>query len=179
MPDDPTSAGDTPAASGAEMAKRALAAARAAADAKRLEHERGAAARRRAETRAVNARPRDRDAAEPTAFGAAIEELLADRGWSGDATVAAVTSNWEQTVGPELAAHCQPVSLRSGVLTISAESTAWATQIRLLQRQLVARIDETAGVGVVRSIVVQGPTGPSWSHGPRRVPGPGPRDTYG
>ena len=62
---------------------------------------------------------------------------------------------------------------------ITAESTAWATQIRLLSRQVLARIDATAGAGVVRSIQVHGPAAPSWSHGSRRVRGPGPRDTYG
>jgi predicted nucleic acid-binding Zn ribbon protein len=104
---------------------------------------------------------------------------LADRGWQGDAAVAAVTADWESAVGEDLAAHCRPESLRAGVLTITAESTAWATQIRLLTAPLIARITESFGAGLVRSVVVHGPTGPSWTHGPRRVPGRGPRDTYG
>lgn len=165
--------------SGADLARAALAKARAAAEARRREHEGSAAARRRAVTRDANARPARPAADEPTSVGAALEELLADRGWQADAAVAAVTADWEVTVGPDLAAHCRPASLRAGVLTITAESTAWATQIRLLSEHLIARIAESFGGGLVRSVVVHGPTGPSWTHGPRRVPGRGPRDTYG
>ncbi|MGH3743521.1 MAG: DUF721 domain-containing protein [Mycobacteriales bacterium] len=176
MPDD--GAGPLP-TSGAVLARAALAKAREAAAARRREHEGSAAARRRAETREASPRPARPPADEPTSFGAALEELLADRGWQGDAAVAAVTADWEATVGADLAAHCRPASLRSGTLTITAESTAWATQIRLLSAQLIARIAQSFGEGLVRAVVVHGPTGPSWTHGPRRVPGRGPRDTYG
>lgn len=165
--------------SGAELARAALAKAREAAATRHREHEGSAAARRRADNREANARPARPTADDPTPFGTAIDELLADRGWQGDAAVAAVTADWDATVGAELAAHCRPVSLRAGTLTISAESTAWATQIRLLSAQLIARIGESFGEGLVRSVVVQGPVGPTWKHGPRGVPGRGPRDTYG
>lgn len=170
---------ERPSGSGAELARAALAKARATADARRREHDGSAAARRRAETRDANARPGRPRNDDPTPFGAALEELLTDRGWQGDAAVAAVTADWESTVGEDLAAHCRPASLRAGVLTITAESTAWATQIRLLSAALIARIAESFGEGLVRSVVVRGPTGPSWTHGSRRVAGRGPRDTYG
>lgn len=170
---------DDAGSTGAELARAALAKAREVAAARRREHEGSAAARRRAETREANARPARPPNDDPTSFGAALEELLSDRGWQADATVAAVTADWESTVGADLAAHCSPASLRAGVLTITAESTAWATQIRLLSAPLIARITETFGEGLVRSVVVHGPSGPSWTHGPRRVPGRGPRDTYG
>jgi predicted nucleic acid-binding Zn ribbon protein len=172
VPDEPT---------GPDLARDALARARADAAARRREHEGATAARRRADIRAANATPRRSASADgdPQPFGAAIEELLADRGWTAEATVAAVTANWAQTVGEDLAAHCTPVSLSGGVLTVEAESTAWATQIRLLQRHLLERIAAIAGTGVVRRLVVVGPTGPSWQHGRLRVRGRGPRDTYG
>jgi predicted nucleic acid-binding Zn ribbon protein len=41
------------------------------------------------------------------------------------------------------------------------------------------RIAEEVGDGVVDSITVQGPKGPSFKRGPRSVQGPGPRDTWG
>ncbi len=84
-----------------------------------------------------------------------------------------------QLVGAEVAEHTRPVQLSGGELTVQADSTAWATQLRLLQRQLLAKIAATVGDGVVKRLRVQGPTAPSWRHGPRHVPGRGPRDTYG
>ena len=88
-------------------------------------------------------------------------------------------ANWDRVVGPEIADHCQPVSLVDGELVLVAELTAWATQLRLLTKTLVVRVREYSGEGVVTKIVVRGPAQPDWRKGPRRVQGRGPRDTYG
>jgi predicted nucleic acid-binding Zn ribbon protein len=90
-----------------------------------------------------------------------------------------VFARWAQLVGADIAEHAQPVSLQDGELLVRASSTAWATQLRLLQRQLIARITTGAGPGVVTRIRVQGPAAPNWVHGPRHIRGRGPRDTYG
>jgi len=73
-------------------------------------------------------------------------------------------------VGREVAEHSEPVALREGVLTVQAASTAWATQLRLLQRHILARLGAGLGHGVVTSLRI---------HGSRHVSGRGPRDTYG
>ncbi len=70
-------------------------------------------------------------------------------------------------------------ALRDGELTVAAESTAWATQLRLLQRKLLTKIAAGVGTGVVTKLNIQGPAAPSWRHGQLRVRGRGPRDTYG
>ncbi len=110
-----------------------------------------------------------------------MRRLLADRGWEGTAASAAVLARWGALVGEEIAAHCHPVSLRDGELTLAAESTAWATQLRLpaVRDTLLARIRAELGPDVVRRVRVHGPTAPTWGSGPRRVAGRGPRDTYG
>ena len=53
---------------------------------------------------------------------------MADRGWEKHRGAASVLA-WDRIVGGEIAAHCRPVSLRGGELTLAAESTAWATQL--------------------------------------------------
>ncbi len=88
-------------------------------------------------------------------------------------------SRWAALVGDEVAEHAKPVTLQDGELTVQASSTAWATQLRLLQRQLLTKIAAGVGKDVVRRLKVQGPAAPSWRYGPRHVPGRGPRDTYG
>lgn len=121
--------------------------------------------------------PDDRD---PQPFGRLVSRVAMDRGWSPRLTDATVLGRWPQLAGTEIAEHCTPVSLRDGELVLQAESTAWATQLRQLQRQLLAKLAAAVGDGVVRRITVVGPSGqPSWRHGPRRVRGRGPRDTYG
>mgnify|MGYP003781476319 CR=1 FL=1 len=120
--------------------------------------------------------PDDRD---PQSFGSVVARVSLDRGWSPRLTDATVLGRWPQLVGSEIADHCTPVSLRDGELVLQAESTAWATQLRTLQRQLLGRLAAAVGRDVVKRIRVVGPAGPSWRHGPRSVRGRGPRDTYG
>ncbi len=86
---------------------------------------------------------------------------------------------WDAVVGEQIAAHATPTALNEGVLTVAAESTAWATQLRLVQAQLLAKIAAAVGDGVVTSLKISGPTAPSWRKGPRHIAGRGPRDTYG
>ncbi len=122
------------------------------------------------------ARPDDRD---PQPLGRLAAKLAADRGWREQLTSASVFGRWSDLVGADIAEHCTPVSLLDGELTVSASSTAWATQLRTLQRQLLIKIAAGVGSGVVKKLRVQGPSAPSWRKGPRTVRGRGPRDTYG
>ena len=71
------------------------------------------------------------------------------------AAVGAVFAGWEDAVGPTVAAHCRPVSLRNGVLTVSVEQPAWATQLRYLAADVIRRLEEVAGTGLVTRLEVR------------------------
>ncbi|MGW3960420.1 DciA family protein [Amycolatopsis sp. NPDC005003] len=119
------------------------------------------------------------DARDPQPLGQLVSRLMRDRGWNESVTSARVFAQWARLVGEDVAEHAQPVALKDGELTVRASSTAWATQLRLLQGKLLAKIAAGVGNGVVKRMRIQGPTAPSWRKGPRHVPGRGPRDTYG
>ena len=87
--------------------------------------------------------------------------------------------HWPSVVGHHIADHATPTGLRDGVLSVAAESTAWATQLRIVQNQVLAKIAVAVGDGVVTSLRITGPVAPSWRKGPRHIAGRGPRDTYG
>jgi predicted nucleic acid-binding Zn ribbon protein len=159
--------------SGVDLARAALARAREEARA------RGATPARRKRTSSGPSTSRQRDPGDPEPLGDTLNRLLAERGWDVSAAVAGVTQRWPEVAGEELAAHCRPDKFDDGVLTLVAEATAWATQIRLLVPQLHRRLDEVVGRGIVSRIEVHGPVGPDWRRGPLRVRGRGPRDTYG
>jgi predicted nucleic acid-binding Zn ribbon protein len=115
-------------------------------------------------------------------LGAALNRLITERGWEAPAAVAGVMGRWPQIVGPDIAAHCVPEQFdeTDAVLTVRCDSTAWATQLRLLARQLVARLNHELGHGTVRVIRVLGPAAPQRRYGRLRAPGSqGPRDTWG
>ncbi len=119
------------------------------------------------------------DARDPQLFGAASRDVAATRGWSAQVAEGAVFGRWRAVVGEQIAGHASPTNLYDGVLSVTAESTAWATQLRMMQAQLLAKIAAAVGDGVVTSLKITGPAAPSWRKGPRRVAGRGPRDTYG
>ena len=168
----PRGAGAGP--SGPDLVRAALSQAKAAARAKGIAP--GTARRARPTVNRSGSGP---DARDPQPLGTAISRLMADRGWEDTRSAAGVLANWASVVGPEIADHCQPTSLVDGQLVLVAESSAWATQLRLLTRTLQARLREHAGAAVVTTILVRGPAQPDWRKGPRRVQGRGPRDTYG
>src|SRR5262249_22304573 len=119
------------------------------------------------------------DERDPQPLGRLASRIATDRGWHQRLAGGQVFGRWAVIVGDDVAEHATPVELRDGVLTVQAGSTAWATQLRLLQRQLLAKIAAGVGNGVVTRLRVQGPAAPSWRYGPRHVSGRGPRDTYG
>ncbi|GGM09889.1 DciA family protein [Dactylosporangium sucinum] len=119
------------------------------------------------------------DPRDPQPFGDVLQRLVKQRGWQRPTAEAKVFGEWAQVVGEDVAAHCRPLKLEQGELTVEAESTAWATQLRMLAGKLLARIAGEVGHNVVTKLHIQGPTTPSWSRGPRRIRGRGPRDTYG
>jgi predicted nucleic acid-binding Zn ribbon protein len=119
------------------------------------------------------------DRRDPARAGDVLAGLVSSRGWEVTLAQARVFADWAAVVGPEIAARCRPVTLRAGELTIAAESTAWATQLRLLSATLLARVAAELGPNVVSVVRITGPAAPSWKHGPWSVRGRGPRDTYG
>jgi predicted nucleic acid-binding Zn ribbon protein len=119
------------------------------------------------------------DGRDPQTLGSVARDLTKSRGWSSQVAEGTVFAQWAVVVGEQIAEHAQPTALNDGVLSISAESTAWATQLRMVQAQLLAKIAAAVGDGVVRSVKITGPVAPSWRKGRLHTPGRGPRDTYG
>ena len=150
----------------------------------------GASTAARAASSRHGARPRRRTARpgfpahltgdDPQPLAAAIGGLLADEGWTLAAATGSVFGRWAQIVGGDLAAHTTPEKLTDGELTVAADSTAWATQVRLLSGQLVKRLNAEMGDGTVLRVRVTGPVTSTRQPGQWRVRGSrGPRDTYG
>ncbi|GAB3166252.1 DciA family protein [Myceligenerans halotolerans] len=175
-PDGSESSGEPSLTPPEEVARAALNRAKAAARAKGLRP--GSPARRsplaepRQETQGKNAR-------DPQLLGSVVGRLLREKGWTQDVSVGGVVGRWRDVVGDDVAEHCTPVTFEDHVLVVRADSTAWATQLRMLVPHLLRRMAEEIGEGVVEEVSVLGPAGPGFRRGPRAVRGPGPRDTFG
>ena len=115
--------------------------------------------------RVAGAHPDDRD---PQLLDTTVGRLVDDHGWELDLRVHGVFGRWAELVGAEVAAHCTPESFDDGRLVVRTDSTAWATQLKLLAPTVVRRLNEELGHGTVTVIEVLGPHGPSWKKGPAR-----------
>ncbi|BBY23758.1 DUF721 family protein [Mycobacterium stomatepiae] len=168
--------------SGIDLVRRTLEEARAAARAQGKDAGRGRGSN--AVPRRVTGQRRSwsgpgPDVRDPQPMGRVARDLAKKRGWSGRVAEGTVLGHWASVVGQQIADHATPTALSEGVLSVAAESTAWATQLRMIQAQLLAKIAAAVGNGVVTSLKITGPAAPSWRKGPRHISGRGPRDTYG
>jgi predicted nucleic acid-binding Zn ribbon protein len=133
--------------------------------------------RRPTETQVSGAHPDDRD---PQLLGATVDKLVGDQGWELELRMRGVFARWPELVGEEIAAHATPETFADGRLVVRTDSTAWATQLKLLLPTVLKRLNEDLGAGTVTLVEVLGPHGPSWKKGRLSSrDGRGPRDTYG
>ncbi|MBB5832967.1 DUF721 domain-containing protein [Brachybacterium aquaticum] len=121
------------------------------------------------------------DPRDPQGIQSVLKKVLGNLGWMEGMSTGRVLDEWDEIVGERIATHCRPVSFEDGVLVVSASSSAWAAQLRMLTPQLITTIEEHVGSHVVSELKVTGPAAAerSWKKGRRTVTWRGPRDTYG
>lgn len=126
------------------------------------------------------ARPARAQRDEPSLLADLLGQVVDDQGWDERLSAQRVFTDWAGIVGPEVAQHSEVIAFDDGEVEVRTDSTAWATQLRMLAPRIVAKLNELMGDGSVLRIVVRGPQAPSWKKGPRTIRGArGPRDTYG
>jgi predicted nucleic acid-binding Zn ribbon protein len=156
-----------------DLANRVLARARQAARSLPASH-----STTRREATYSSAAPDSRD---PSRVADALVSLVADRGWQAATAIGKIWGEWSSLVGPTLAEHVRPEAFdrTTGRLTLRADSTAWATQVRMLSGQLRKRLQGEIPGEIVTDITVLGPDVGPRPRGKLRVKGRGARDTYG
>ena len=159
--------GDNETSSGIDLARAALAAARARSKDPDVTH-RGSGRRRSSGNQRSGSGPDERD---PQLLSTAIPRMIEDRGWTVPAAVGGVMGRWPEIVGSHIAAHCTPEEFNGGVLTVRTDSAAWATELRMLAPQLLAKLN--AALGTSRG--APGTTDPEGAIGNLKVIGPGGR----
>ncbi len=92
---------------------------------------------------------------DPRPMAAGLERLVRHLGGPSVATVDTVFGDWDDLVGEQIAAHTAPVALRDGTLVVSVDDPAWATQLRFLEHDLLARMREVLGTDELRAMQVR------------------------
>ena len=135
----------------------------------------------RTKSRKTNNQEEDRSKKEdPEKLSNILSDLVTTRDWKKGIAEGTLFTKWREIVGNEIADHCEPITLFEGRLTIKAESTSWAVQLRLITPELLKNIRSRSEGALVEELTVIGPNAPSWKRGLRTIRGArGPRDTYG
>ena len=117
--------------------------------------------------RSAASHPDDRD---PQLLGAMVDKLVGDQGWELELRVRGVFARWPELVGDEVAAHSTPETFADGKLVVRTDSTAWATQLKLLAPTVLRRLNEELGDGTVTVLEVRRPARTQLEEGPALEP---------
>jgi predicted nucleic acid-binding Zn ribbon protein len=96
-----------------------------------------------------------RDTPDPRPLKASLDQVARSLGGPDAERLGGLFAGWADIVGTQLAAHADPLSLADGVLVVGVEDPAWATQLRFLEADLLGRLREALGEGVVTRIEVR------------------------
>lgn len=84
-----------------------------------------------------------------------------------------IWAHWRDIVGPQIADHAEPSSLKDGVLRIRTDSPTWATEIGYLGADIAAAANLETGRKMVERVVVWiGPKASPSSASTNGVPSP-------
>lgn len=96
---------------------------------------------------------------EPRRIAHGLERVVAHLGAPRVEVLRAVFDRWEDLVGPAIAERAQPLRIDRGRLIVVVDDPAWATQLRWLAPDLLARVrdhgaaDGAAGVESIEVVV--------------------------
>lgn len=91
----------------------------------------------------------------PQRLSVSLDAVTRDLGGTGGPALVALLPRWSALVGEQIAAHCRPIALRHGALTIGVEDPTWGAQLRWLEADVLNRLSEALGPGVVTRITVR------------------------
>ena len=115
---------------------------------------------------------------DPLTAGASLDALISDFKWTTELGEAELFVSWSEVAGEDIAAKSTPEKFQDGVFEVRATSTAWATQLRLLNGVILEKLQTKFPNLEILELKVLNPVTPSFKRGQRSVPGRGPRDTY-
>lgn len=96
--------------------------------------------------------PQRNEDVEPQRLGTSLDKVAKRFGTSSASALHGLFEHWDDLVGPGIAAHAKPVSLRAGKLLVEVDTNAWATQLRFMTTDLVERCCAELGAGAVKQI---------------------------
>lgn len=100
---------------------------------------------------------------KPTPLAEALKKYLSDSGLQERIEEAGVVPEWAERVGPAIAAVTEPLRTSSGALVVAVKSSAWLSELKLMEREILRRLNEGRQKGRIqriRFVMADGGPGP-------------------
>ena len=89
-------------------------------------------------------------------LGDVLAKFLGGKKWEGPLRAAELRVRWAEIVGPEIAARAKIERLTGrGRLIVHCDHDVWRTELSYLKPELLKRIQEEMGEGVVKEIFLK------------------------
>lgn len=108
-----------------------------------------------------------------------LRGTIREQGWQEELGHGWIFGNWSTLVGETVAEHAVPNRIEDCTLYINCDNSAWATNLRYMQKQILQRIEEKVGPDIVVNLHISGPKQHKNYEGPQWVKPQGSQDTYG
>ena len=91
----------------------------------------------------------------PMAVREVLQKYLKDSSVGERIEEAAVVPEWEERVGAAIAAVTEPLRVNRGTLIVGVRSSAWLTELKLMEAEIVRRLNEGRDRGKIAKIRFQ------------------------
>ncbi len=88
----------------------------------------------------------------PEPLGEALRKYLERSGMGERLEEATVVPEWAERVGEGIAAVTTPIHVSRGTLLVAVRSSAWLMELRLMEREILKRLNEGRVKGRIRAI---------------------------
>lgn len=98
----------------------------------------------------------------PRPLGEALEGYLRRSGLGEKIEAASVVPAWDALVGEKIAAVTSPLRVNGGTLFVAVRSSAWLMELKLMEREILRRLNDNrqrGRISHIRFVMGEGPTG--------------------
>ncbi len=81
-----------------------------------------------------------------------LQKYLEKAGMSEKIEAASVVPEWPQIVGEGIAAVTTPLRVSTGVLFVAVRSSAWLSELKLMEREILRKVNANRGRGRISAI---------------------------
>ena len=89
----------------------------------------------------------------PDRVGELLPKVIAGLGLTREVARQAALTRWDGVVGEKIARVAQPTAVSKGVLFVRVTSSAWLSELNLMRRDILARLNAGSGEGRIERIV--------------------------